>query len=220
MSSIAELCRRAAGRFIVLEGIDGAGTTTQGQTLAATFERHGHPARFTHEPSALPIGQLLRQFLVGNAGAARPDWDGMALLFAADRLDHVAREIEPWLAAGITVVCDRYDLSTLAYQSATAGDEQAALPWLRAINQRARRPDVTLVLDVDAGVAEARRALRGGEPELFERRELQRRLASIYAEAEQLATGDLLLHIDANGTLAEVEARVLAALETAMQRGA
>lgn len=215
MSSPAEICRRMAGRFIVLEGIDGAGTTTQGQTLVATLESHGHPARFTHEPSALPIGALLRQILVGGPGMARPDWDGMALLFAADRLDHVAREIEPLIAAGVTVVCDRYDLSTLAYQSATAGDEQAALPWLRAINQRARRPDVTLVLDVDAAVAEARRARRGGEPELFERRELQRRLASIYAEAEQLVPGDLLLHIDANGTLADVEARVLAALDEA-----
>jgi dTMP kinase len=216
VSSPAELCRRAAGRFIVLEGIDGAGTTTQAQTLVTTFERHGYAARFTHEPSALPVGRLLRQLLGGSAGAPPPDWDSMALLFAADRLEHVAREISPWLASGISVVCDRYDLSTLAYQSATAGDEQAALPWLRAINQRARRPDVTLVLDVDASVAEARRALRGGEPELFERRELQRRLADIYAEAEQLVPDDLLLHIDANGTLAEVEAGVIAALTRAL----
>ncbi|HWO12205.1 MAG TPA: dTMP kinase [Polyangiaceae bacterium] len=216
MSSPAEICRRAAGLFIVLEGIDGAGTTTQAQVLAATFERHGHAARFTHEPSALPVGRLLRQLLGAGSSASRPDWDGMALLFAADRLEHVAREISPLLESKITVVCDRYDLSTLAYQSATAGDEQAALPWLRAINQRARRPDVTLVLDVDAGVAEARRALRGGEPELFERRELQRRLADIYAEAEQLVPGDLVLHIDANGTLAEVEAGVIAALGRAL----
>jgi dTMP kinase len=215
VSSVADICRRVAGRFIVLEGIDGAGTTTQGQALAASLERHGHPARFTHEPSALPVGKLLRQFLGGGAASSRPSWDGMALLFAADRLDHVAREIEPWLAAGITVVCDRYDLSTLAYQSATAGDEQAALPWLRAINARARRPDVTLVLDVDPALAEARRAQRGGEPELFERRELQRRLASIYAEAEQLVPNDRLLHIDANGTLAEVEAALWAALGSA-----
>lgn len=216
MSSYAAICQRMAGRFIVVEGIDGAGTTTQAQGLVATFERHGHPARFTHEPSSLPIGRLLRQFLGGGADAPRPEWDGMALLFAADRLDHVATEIQPWLDSGTTVVCDRYDLSTLAYQSATAGDEQAALPWLRAINQRARRPDVTLVFDVDAAVAEARRALRGGEPELFERRELQRRLASIYAEAEQLVPGDLVLHIDANGTLAEVEAALMAALERAL----
>jgi thymidylate kinase len=86
--------------------------------------------------------------------------------------------------------------------------------------QRARRPGVTLVLDVEASIAEARRAPRGGEPELFERRELQRRLASIYAEAEQLVTGDRLLHVDANGTLAEVEARVLAALDAATKRDA
>lgn len=216
MSSLAQVCQRLAGRFIVIEGIDGAGTTTQAQALVATFERQGHPARFTHEPSALPIGRLLRQFLAGDAGAQRPGWDGMALLFAADRLDHVAREVEPWLAQGISVVCDRYVLSTLAYQSATAGDEQAALPWLRAINERARRPDLTLVFDVDPAVAEARRAARGGEPELFERRELQRRLAAIYAEAEQLVPHDLLIHVDAGGTLVEVEARVLAALERAL----
>lgn len=215
MSSPAEICRRMAGRFIVLEGIDGAGTTTQGQTLVATLESHGHPARFTHEPSALPIGALLRQILVGGPGMARPDWDGMALLFAADRLDHVAREIEPLIAAGVTVVCDRYDLSTLAYQSATAGDEQAALPWLRAINQRARRPDVTLVLDVDAAVAEARRARRGGEPELFERRELQAQLAALYARAESLVPEERVIHLDANGALAEVEANVVAALRRA-----
>jgi dTMP kinase len=207
--------RRAAGRFVVLEGIDGSGTTTQAQALVAAFERAGQRAHFTHEPSTLPLGQLLRRFLTG-AEQKRPAWDGMALLFAADRLQHVAEEVEPLLAQGVTVVCDRYDLSSLAYQSATAPDGAAALPWLRAINQRARRPDVTLVFDVDAAVAEARRARRGGPPELFERRELQRRLAELYAEAEQLVPGDAIVHLDAGGTLAEVEANVLGALERAL----
>jgi dTMP kinase len=206
--------RRAAGRFIVLEGIDGSGTTTQGQLLVAAFERAGLRAHFTHEPSGLPLGQLLRRFLTG-ADLERPDWDGMALLFAADRLQHVSHEIGPLLAQGVTVVCDRYDLSSLAYQSATAPDGSAVLPWLRAINQRARRPDVTLVFDVDPTVAEARRSQRGGQAELFERRELQRRLAEIYIDAARLVPGDALVHLDAGGTLDDVEANVLRALEQA-----
>ncbi len=207
--------RRAAGHFIVLEGIDGSGTTTRGQALVAAFERAGHRAHFTHEPSALPIGLLLRRLIAGSADESRPEWDGMALLFAADRLQHVAQEIEPLLARGVTVICDRYDLSSLAYQSATAADGPAALPWLRAINQRARRPDVTLVLDVDPTIAEGRRFARGGRPELFERRELQRRLAALYADAEQLVPGDRILHVDANPGVDEVDAHVMAALNRA-----
>jgi dTMP kinase len=211
----AAFWRRSAGHFIVLEGIDGSGTTTQGQALVAAFERAGQRAHFTHEPSALPIGLLLRRLIEGAVDGERPDWDGMALLFAADRVQHVAHEIEPLLARGVTVVCDRYDLSSLAYQSATAPDGPAALPWLRAINQRARRPDVTLVFDVDPDVAERRRAARGGRPELFERRELQRRLALLYADAEQLVPGDRILHVDANAGLEEVEANVISALRQA-----
>lgn len=206
------ICRRAAGRFIVLEGIDGSGTTTQGHALVAAFEHAGQRAFFTHEPSGLPIGLLLRQVLSSGPELERPDWDAMALLFAADRLQHVACEIEPLLARGVTVVSDRYDLSSLAYQSATAPGGAAALPWLRAVNQRARRPDVTLVFDVDPVVAEARRALRGGRPELFERRELQARLAAIYAHADELVPGDTVVHLDANGTREQVEANVMAAL--------
>jgi dTMP kinase len=218
VSFTVEPLRAAAGRFIVLEGIDGSGTTTQGQALVASFERQGFAARFTHEPSTLPLGRLLRQILSGTGGAPRPEWDAMALLFAADRLQHVASEIDPWLAAGITVICDRYDLSSLAYQSATAPNEGAALPWLRAINQRARRPDLTVVFDVAPEVAEGRRERRGGAPELFERRELQRRLAEIYSAAEQLVPGDRVMHVDANGGLAEVERSLMTALGQAFPR--
>jgi dTMP kinase len=124
----------------------------------------------------------------------------------------VQLEIEPALAAGAAVVCDRYDLSSLAYQSATAPGGELVLPWLRALNQRARRPDVTLVFDVDPALAEARRARRGGPPELFERRELQRQLAGLYASAERLVPADRVEYVDANGSLAEVTASVVAAL--------
>src|SRR5262245_798336 len=157
----------------------------------------------------------------------------LALLFAADRLDHLAREIRPALAAGITVVCDRYDLSSLAYQSATAVSPEVSpqvspqvspavtgrdpLTWIRALNQRALRPDLTVVLDVDPDVAEARRAARGQPAELFERRELQRRLARLYAAAEQLVPGDRVLHVPADAGLAQVADALWAAVTQAFR---
>lgn len=208
-----------AGRFIVLDGIDGSGTTSQGQRLVAALQEAGVSARFTCEPSAGPIGKQIRQLLSGGGDEASRAWDTLALLFAADRLDHLTREIRPALASGITIVCDRYDLSSLAYQSATAPEEpalaQATLAWIRALNQRALRPDLTLVLDVDPDVAEARRAARGLPPELFERRELQRRLALLYARAEQLVPGDRVLHVDANPELSLVAEQLWAAVKQA-----
>lgn len=197
-----------AGRFIVLEGIDGSGTTTQAHQLVASLEAAGQSARFTCEPSSGPIGRQIRQLLGGGGDEPSRAWDTLALLFAADRLDHVAREIRPALAAGTTVVCDRYDLSSLAYQSATALPGQDPLPWIRALNQRAPRPHLTLVLDVDPDIAEARRIARGLPQELFERRDLQRRLAQLYAGAEQLVPGDRVLHIAAGAVLPEVAAQV------------
>jgi len=206
-----------SGRFIVLDGIDGSGTTTQGQRLVAALQAAGVSARFTCEPSAGPIGRQIRQLL--GAAAAEPShaWDTLALLFAADRLDHLAREIRPALAAGVTVVCDRYDLSSLAYQGATApaAGAEDTLVWIRALNQRAQRPDLTLVLDVDPDVAEARRIARGQPAELFERRDLQRRLARLYAAAEQLVPGDRLVHVAADAGLEEVAARLWAAVTLA-----
>lgn len=200
------------GKFIVLEGIDGSGTTTQGNLLALALAREGVRAIFTHEPSKGPFGQSLRQLLSGTAEDPSRAWDCMALLFAADRLDHVAREIEPALGSGVTVVCDRYDLSSLAYQSATSPAGEAALPWLRALNARAPRPDLTLVLDIDPELAEQRRALRGGPAELYEKRELQRRLAEIYAAAENLVPGDRMAHVPADGSVEAVQGRLRAEL--------
>ncbi|HEU4582501.1 MAG TPA: dTMP kinase [Polyangiaceae bacterium] len=197
-----------SGRFIVLEGIDGSGTTTQAQRLVAALQQQGRQAVFTCEPSSGPIGKQIRQLLGAQGDEASRAWDTLALLFAADRLDHVERELRPALAAGSIVVCDRYDLSSYAYQSATAAPGTDPLPWIRALNQRALRPDLTLVLDVDPAVAEQRRIARGLPAELFERRGLQRRLAQLYARAEQLVPGDRVVHIAADEPLPEVAERV------------
>src|SRR6185503_20411145 len=107
------------GALIVLEGVDGAGTTTQVRLLAERLRARGSRVHTTAEPSSGPIGKLLRRALSGRLtdgdapDAARPSWQTLALLFAADRLDHLAREVEPELAAGAIVLCDRYDHSTL-----------------------------------------------------------------------------------------------------------
>jgi len=156
------------GRFIVLEGIDGSGSTTQGERLAARLRAHGRQVFSTHEPTSGPAGMLIRlalsRRLRGAAGAfhdpaeAALDHDAldpamMALLYAADRADHVAAEIAPNLARGRTVICDRYLLSTLAYQGMQLDEE-----WLYAINQRAPVPDLTIHLDLP--VEEAVRRMR------------------------------------------------------------
>jgi dTMP kinase len=118
------------------------------------------------------------------------------LLFAADRADHLARTVEPALARGQTVVSDRYDLSSMAYQSATSGQGEDVLEWIRQLNSRALRPDLTLVIDVSAETALRRRQLRGGSAELFEVPDLQRRLSEIYRRAEDLVPADPVVHID------------------------
>jgi len=207
-----------SGRFIALEGIDGSGTTTQTARLVEALERHGTQALATCEPTAGPVGafirKALRRELRDEAGAPRTlPWSSMALLFAADRLDHVDSVIRPALESGVTVVCDRYVLSSLTYQSATSPEGDGALPWIRELNARAVRPDVTIVLDVSPDVARVRRMVRGGPVELFEVDELQRRLAALYARAESLLPGDRVVHV-VDGAPDDVAARVLAAAVT------
>ncbi len=91
------------------------------------------------------------------------------------------------------------DLSSLAYQSVTAHSGPESIPWIRELNAQALRPDVTLVIDVPAEVAEERRRGRGGVEELFEARELQAKLATVYARAEELVPNDRLLHVPERG---------------------
>lgn len=208
--------------FVVLEGIDGSGTTTQVARLARTLEARGARVHATREPSTGPIGRLLRQALTGSletdGSPIELDFRAMALLFAADRMDHVQREIAPALARGEVVLSDRYDLSSLIYQSETSPDVARYLPWLSRLNAQALRPDLTIVLAVDAAVALARRQARGGAAELFEVPELQARLAARYAEAGRYLPEDRIVVLDANDTQDRVEAAILAALEPELAR--
>jgi dTMP kinase len=202
------------GRFVVLEGIDGAGTTTQVERLAVGLRAQGVGVHATREPTAGAIGVLLRKILTGahvpSAGSEVQHAAQLGLLFAADRLDHLDREVLPRLARGEWVVSDRYDFSSIAYQSVTSKG-QVSIGWLRALNRFARRPDLTVVLDVSADVARARRNARNQARELFDDDDLQRELATFYAGVEQHFDGERIVHIDADRGVDEVARDVLAA---------
>jgi dTMP kinase len=209
--------------FIVVEGIDGAGTTTQTARQKARLERLGHRVHTTREPSDNPIGVLIRRILRGEvAPRSASSAPMMALLFAADRIDHDLSEIDVAQRAGAIVISDRYDLSSLAYQSAAHRPEVGAsagdiVDWIRSLNRHARRPDLTIVVDVPADVARARRIDRGGAEELYEAAELQARLADTYLRAETLVPGDRLVHVDGVGDVDEVGARIDDALRPIIQ---
>jgi len=142
------------------------------------------------------------------AGRHAPvDATTLALLFAADRADHVAREVEPALAGGKIVISDRWYHSSLAYQG--AGEERA---WIRTLNARARHPDLTLLLDIDAEVGARRRSDAGRPDELFDELELQRRVAANYREvaAELSAAGERVEILDGRRDVDAVARDVLA----------
>jgi dTMP kinase len=200
--------------LIVLEGIDGAGTTTQAARLVQALRADGVATHLTREPSDGPVGKLLRNML---GGAHAPvDATTMSLLFAADRADHLHREVEPALARGEVVVSDRWYHSSLAYQG--TGEERA---WIRQLNARARRPDRTIFLEVPAAVAATRRADAGRSDEIFDALPLQERIAANYREViDALRATERIDVLDGQESPDQVAARVIAlARETCQAPG-
>ena len=192
------------GRFIVFEGLDGAGTTTQAQLLAERLRGRGRLVHLAHQPSEGPVGLLIRQILAGRA--ATPQADGklgmvdervMALLFAADRLDHLDSQIEARLARGEDVILDRYILSSLAYQGASVSHD-----FIQSANRYARKADLTLFLYVPAQVALERVRQRGAK---LERYETQQHMQLIEREYNRLVgTLASVVSIDGTRPIAEV----------------
>jgi dTMP kinase len=186
------------GLLVVLEGIDGAGTTTQSQRLEEGLREAGYECHVTREPSTGPIGRLLREVLEG--GHKPIDATTMGLLFAADRADHVQREIVPHMREGEIVITDRYVHSSLAYQGA---DEDRA--WIETLNARALRPDLVLFLRVDPEVAANRRAAADRNEEIYDKLDTQKRVAAGY-DAVMQARRDTeeIVVVDGHRTLDEI----------------
>ena len=155
------------GAFIVIEGLDGSGKTTQAKLLAQRLP----DAVCTAEPSHGKIGTYIRKSVL--YGGERASVLVEALLFAADRIEHIQNEIQPALDKGQGVVCDRYTYSSLAYQGSAGLD----LDWIQAINQNALKPDFALFIDVDPEVVLARLKRRKS---VMENLETQRKVRQIY----------------------------------------
>lgn len=130
------------GAFICIEGLDGCGKTTQAKLLVKRLQK-SHNAVYTAEPSRGKIGAFIRKSCL--YGEKRLSSVVEALLFAADRLEHVENEVLPALRQGRLVVSDRYVYSSLAYQGAAG----LSLEWIEKINEHALRPDFAIFIDVD-----------------------------------------------------------------------
>ncbi len=151
---------RRHGRFIVLDGPDGAGKTTQVARLAASLRRAGLRVVRAKDPGSTPAGRAIRRILLhGGDGSIAPDTE--LFLYLAARAELAARVIAPALARGDWVVCDRYSPSTVAYQGAAVGRDPAAVERLCRTAEGGVRPDLVVLLDlpVEAGLRRMRRRL-------------------------------------------------------------
>ncbi|MFX0010796.1 MAG: dTMP kinase [Candidatus Hermodarchaeota archaeon] len=138
--------------FIVLDGIDGAGTSTHSKLLAGFLSLKGLKTYLTQEPSNSDVGKLLRTYLRDDNIPASVD----ALLFAADRVLHYHNDIKEKLEEGYIVISDRYIESSIAYQSSQS--ESINVDWVKSLNKFAEKPDLTIILDIEPKLALIRKS--------------------------------------------------------------
>jgi len=184
------------GWFIVFEGVDGSGKSTQIELLSMKLRDQGVDHVLEREPSGGSIGQFIREY--AEAGDRYLNPESEALLFTADRFEH-SKRIEQTLAEGTTVVCDRYYHSTLAYQGAAGVD----VAWLRDLQKFALRPDLVLLLDVDPGRSLMR--VSGRTLTVFENRDYLGRVRDLYLGFAR--DGEMRL-VDTSRPVDEVEVEV------------
>ena len=199
------------GKFIVLEGIDGSGKSSQIGPLVQRLEELGVRCRADPEPTGRPVGKLIRQGLTGETPL---DPRVIAALYAADRLDHLVNGADGVCAAleqGVTVVSDRYYFSSYAYHSVDVD-----MDWVIGANSLSAgllRPTVTVFLDVPAGEAMERIRRNRDHQELFEKEERLRRTRELYFEAfERLKDVERVAVVDGCGAREEVAARIWGAV--------
>ncbi|MFI5180435.1 MAG: dTMP kinase [Thermoanaerobaculia bacterium] len=172
--------RRLKGLFVTFEGIEGSGKSTQLARAAERLAALGVPVLPTREPGGTPVGAALRDVLLGWSGRLDPASE--LLLMFADRKQHLTEEIEPSLAAGSVVLCDRYTDASRAYQGAGRRLGEETVDLLHRTFCR-REPDVTYLVDCPVEIALARVAARsGGAVDRFEREALSfhRRVREAY----------------------------------------
>jgi dTMP kinase len=193
------------GAFIVIEGLDGSGKTTQARLLVQKL-RNSHKAVYTTEPSRGKIGSFIRECCLFEE--KRLDSATEALLFAADRIEHIQNEVVPALNKGLLVISDRYLYSSLAYQGSTG----LSLEWIEAINKHALKPDLAVFIDVAPETVMAR---LNRNKSVMETLETQRKVREVYLK---FVANDSLIRIDGDKLVAELSealySRVLHFLKT------
>lgn len=180
--------------LICIEGLDKSGKTTQSRLLVENLRSVGFDAFYTSEPSDGEIGRFIERCILRRE--RRISIPAEALLFAADRVDHVEREIKPLLWEGKIVVSDRYIYSSLAYQGAAGLN----INWIMEINRMAPKPDLAIYLDVPVEVV-MRRIQRGRIRSVMESLEVQTRVRDIYLK---LVKEGFLILVDGNRPIMEV----------------
>lgn len=197
------------GRLITLEGGEGVGKSTQAQAIAAQLRTRGVDVVVTREPGGTANAEAVRDLLMSGSDdrwSARAE----ALLFAAARADHVERIVEPALAAGRWVVCDRFVDSSRVYQGNAIDVDDADIMTLHRFGSRGLMPDRTLLFDLPPGEGQARAAMRDGQGDRFETRDA----AAIAARFAAIAIDEAerVRRVDASGSQGDVTARALSAL--------
>ncbi len=188
---------KGKGLFICVEGLDGCGKTTQTKLLVRKLRKMGWDAVYTAEPSRGKIGKFIKKYCLHGEKRTFPIVE--ALLFAADRFEHVEREVIPALNEGKIVVSDRYVYSSLAYQGATGLD----LKWIEMINEHAIRPDLAIFVDVEPEAVIKRLKPKKS---VMENLGTQRKVREVYVKF--VGKGELV-RIDGNKSIKEVADDVL-----------
>jgi dTMP kinase len=201
--------------FITFEGIDGVGKSTQANLLEEYLRSLGHDIVRTLEPGGTELGVEIRQMLLHRKGEVSPRAE--ALLYAADRAHHVETKVKPALADGKIVMSDRYLDSSVAYQGA---GRELSMEDIRGISIWATGgllPNLTILLDLDAASARARRNTTGQEPDRLEREKIEFFEATRQAFL-QLASNepDRFLVIDASQTVEQMQAQIRARVNTVL----
>jgi len=214
-----------AGRFLTFEGIEGVGKTTQVARLSAALSARAIAHAVTREPGGTPLAERIRDLVLTARAEALPDTAELLLMFAA-RAVHLQNFIEPELARGRWVICDRFTDATYAYQGAGRGLDAASIATLETLVQGARRPDLTLLLDLPVrvgleraqrrntgapGVATAAGPTRATDRFERERVEFFERVRAAYLERAR-ADPERIAVIDAAADADQVAVRILSAL--------
>ncbi len=196
------------GRFISFEGIDGAGKSTHIQAVADWFRSRGADVQLSREPGGTPLAETLRDIVLKEPMGSLTE----LLLMFAGRRDHVETVIKPALAAGKTLLCDRFTDASFAYQGGGRGLPLSVLEPLADWVQEGTEPELTLWFDLPSAQAAARRA-SAREADRIEQQDLDffERVRAGYA-ARAAKAPQRIVRIDASGTVEQVGAQVLAVL--------